>query len=106
MKEKLIRDKIAEFVFKQRGETLTTRIASSEEIPQLLKNKILEEAEEVFNATTKEELAEELADLLQVMKSLAEKENIVELMFQKQEAKYLERGGFDLGIVLIGDCKK
>lgn len=106
MKEKLIRDKIADFVLKERGEVLTTRVASSEELLQLLKNKILEEAEEVFKANTKEELAEEMADLLEVMKSLAEKENIVEEIFLKRESKLLERGGFDLGIVLIGDCKK
>lgn len=106
MKEKLIRDKIADFVLKERGEVLTTRVASSEELLQLLKNKILEEAEEVFKANTKEELAEEMADLLEVMKSLAEKENIVEEIFLKRESKLLEIGGFDLGIVLIGDCKK
>lgn len=106
MKEKLIRDKISEFVFKQRGEVLTTRIASPEESLQLLRNKVLEEADEVFKAKTKEELAEEMADLLEVMKSLAEKENIVEEIFLKRESKLLERGGFDLGIVLIGDCKK
>lgn len=106
MKEKLIRDKIADFVLKERGEVLTTRVSSSEELLQLLKNKILEEAEEVFKANTKEELAEEMADLLEVMKSLAEKENIVEEIFLKRESKLLERGGFDLGIVLIGDCKK
>lgn len=106
MKEKLIRDKISEFVFKQRGEVLTTRIASPEEALQLLRNKVLEEADEVFKAKTKEELAEEMADLLEVMKSLAEKENIVEEIFLKRESKLLERGGFDLGIVLIGDCKK
>lgn len=106
MKEKLIRDKIADFVLKERGEVLTTRVASSEELLQLLKNKILEEAEEVFKANTKEELAEEMADLLEVMKSLAEKENIVEEIFLKRESKLLERGSFDLGIVLIGNCKK
>lgn len=106
MKEKLIRDKISEFVFKQRGEVLTTRIASPEESLQLLRNKVLEEADEVFKAKTKEELAEEMADLLEVMKSLAEKENIVEEIFLKRESKLLERGGFDLGIVLIGDYKK
>lgn len=106
MKEKLIRDKIADFVLKERGEVLTTRVASSEELLQLLKNKILEEAEEVFKANTKEELAEEMADLLEVMKSLAEKENIVEEIFLKRESKLLERGAFDLGVVLIGDCKK
>jgi len=100
--EKLVRDKIVDFVFKERGEVLTTRVASPEEFSSLLKQKVVEEANEVFNAKTKEELAEELADLLEVIKHLAEKENIVNEIFSKREAKYLERGGFDKGLVLIG----
>lgn len=106
MKEKLIRDKITDFVFEQRGELLTTRIADSKELVGFLRHKILEEAEEVFNANTKEELAEEMADLLEVMKSLAEQEGITDEIFSKRESKLLEKGGFDKGIVLIGECKK
>jgi len=100
--EKLIRDGIVDFVFKQRGEILKTRLASSEELCSLLKNKIIEEAYEVFNSKNKDELAEELADLLEVIKTISEKENIVEQVFSKREAKYLEKGGFDKGLVLVG----
>jgi len=106
MSEKLVRDKIADFVLKERGEVLTTRIARPEELKQLLLDKIVEEAQEVFAAQTKESLAEKLADLLEVIKALAEKEEIVNEIFAKREAKFLERGGFSQGIVLIGDCKK
>ena len=106
MNEKLVRDKLAEFVLKERGEILNTRIASPEEYMQLLKNKLVEEAQEVLEAKNKEELAEELGDLLEVMKAIAEKEKIADLLFSKREAKFLEKGGFDTGVVLIGDCKK
>jgi predicted house-cleaning noncanonical NTP pyrophosphatase (MazG superfamily) len=106
MSEKLVRDRIAEFVLNKRGEVLDTRIASAEEYVQLLKNKVVEEAREVLEAKDKYELAEELADLMEVMKALAEKEEIVDLLFSKREAKFLERGGFETGVVLIGDCKK
>jgi len=106
MSEKLVRDKIAEFVFKERGEVLSTRIAAPEEIKQFLLNKVIEESHEVFTAQTKENLAEELADLLEVIKALAEKEGIVDDLFSKREAKFLERGGFDLGVVLITESKK
>lgn len=104
--EKLVRDKIADFVFKERGEVLNTRVASEEELPNFIKQKILEEANEVFNAKNSIELAEELADLLEVIRALAVNQKIVEMMFLKREAKYSERGGFENGIILIGECKK
>jgi predicted house-cleaning noncanonical NTP pyrophosphatase (MazG superfamily) len=106
MTEKLVRDKIAEFVMKERGEVLNTRIASPEAYLQLLKNKLVEEAQEALEAKNRDELAEELGDLLEVMKALAEREGIVDLLFSKREAKFLERGGFEAGVVLIGGCKK
>lgn len=106
MSEKLVRDKIVEYVFAKRSEVLSTRIANPEEMTQLLKQKVVEEANEVFATSNKEDLAEEIADLLEVLKSLAERENIVEEIFKKREDKLLERGGFDQGVVLIGACKK
>jgi predicted house-cleaning noncanonical NTP pyrophosphatase (MazG superfamily) len=106
MTEKLVRDKIAEFVMKERGEVLNTRIAGPEAYLQLLKNKLVEEAQEALEAKNRDELAEELGDLLEVIKALAEKEDIVDLLFSKREAKFLERGGFEAGVVLIGGCKK
>lgn len=99
--EKLVRDKIAEFVFKERGEVLITRKASDEEIIELLKHKLVEEANEVLNATSHENLIEELADVLEVLKALTVKQNLTEQVFEKRESKFLERGGFDEGIVLI-----
>jgi predicted house-cleaning noncanonical NTP pyrophosphatase (MazG superfamily) len=101
MVEKLVRDKLPEFVKKMRNEDLDVRIALEEEVTLLLKNKILEEAREVFEAESTEDLAEELADLLEVIKTLAEREKIVELMFDKRESKLLEKGAFEKNIVLI-----
>lgn len=106
MSEKLVRDKIAEFVLKERGEVLNTRIASKEELLGFIKQKILEEANEVVNTKNSVELAEELADLLEVIRILAINQNVTELMFLKREAKYAERGGFEKGVILIDGCKK
>lgn len=106
MNEKLVRDKIAEFVLNQRGEVLNTRVATPEEYLQLLKNKLVEESQEVLEANTKEELVEELGDLLEVIRAIAQRQGIIDELFKKREAKFLERGGFEKGIVLIGDCKK
>jgi predicted house-cleaning noncanonical NTP pyrophosphatase (MazG superfamily) len=99
--EKLVRDRIAEFALKQRGDVLVTRKASEEELLSLLKNKLVEEANEVLNANSIEELIEEMADVLEVMKAISVKQNITDEIFEKREAKFLERGGFDDGIVLI-----
>jgi predicted house-cleaning noncanonical NTP pyrophosphatase (MazG superfamily) len=99
--EKLVRDRIAEFVFIERGEILTTRKATEEELLSLLKNKLVEEANEVLNANSMDELIEEMADVLEVMKAISVKQNITDEIFEKREAKFLERGGFEDGIVLI-----
>jgi predicted house-cleaning noncanonical NTP pyrophosphatase (MazG superfamily) len=106
MTEKLVRDLTAEVVLSSRSEVLNVRVAKPEEMNSFLRKKILEEAQEVFSASCKDNLAEELADLLEVIKALAENENVVDQMFSKREAKYLERGGFSKGLVLIGECKK
>lgn len=106
MNEKLIRDNIPSLVLEERDGVLNTRMATPEEFVFLLKHKIVEEAREVFEANTKEELAEELGDLLEVIRAIAQRQGIVDELFKKREAKFLERGGFEKGIVLIGECKK
>lgn len=100
MSEKLIRDKLPELVLKERNEVLDTRIADESEMLLFLKQKIIEEANEVFNAKNNSELAEELADLLEVIRALSTKQKIVDFMFLKREAKHSERGGFEKGIIL------
>jgi len=106
MNEKLIRDNIPDLVLKNENRSLDTRIASNEEALQLLKIKLVEEANEVLNSPNKENLIEELGDVLEVMKELTTRNNIVEEVFNKRHSKYLEKGGFSKNIVLIGSCKK
>jgi predicted house-cleaning noncanonical NTP pyrophosphatase (MazG superfamily) len=100
MSEKLIRDKLPELVLKERNEVLNTRIADESEMLSFLKQKIVEEANEVFNAKNNSELAEELADLLEVIRALSTKQKIVGSVFLKREEKHSERGGFEKGIIL------
>lgn len=105
MKEKLIRDEIVEYVQRERGETLNTRVATGEELTMFLRCKIVEEALEVSNASNPVELAEELADLMEVMKALAYNQGVVDELFEARERKLNERGGFDKGIILITEDK-
>jgi predicted house-cleaning noncanonical NTP pyrophosphatase (MazG superfamily) len=67
----------------------------------LLRKKLLEEATEAALATSREQLIEELADVVQVVMDLAEAVGAgvsgVELA---RVAKYKDKGGFAAGIVL------
>lgn len=94
---KLVRNKI----IGRNGEKPVTRVLSDEEYKIELKKKLLEECNEVINANNREECIEELADMLEVLISLAKVEDrtledIIEIANKKKE----KRGGFDKKIFL------
>lgn len=96
---KLVRDKIPEII-KNNNETPITRILSDEEYKVELEKKLLEEYQEVIASSGKDRL-EELADMLEVMISLASLddatlEDIIELADKKRN----KRGGFKEKIFL------
>ena len=96
---KLVRDKIPEII-KNNNETPITRILSDEEYKVELEKKLLEEYQEVIASSGKNRL-EELADMLEVMISLASLddatlEDIIELADKKRN----KRGGFKEKIFL------
>ena len=96
---KLVWDKIPEII-KNNNETPITRILSDEEYKVELEKKLLEEYQEVLKASGNERL-EELADMLEVMISLASLddatlEDIIELADKKRN----KRGGFKEKIFL------
>jgi predicted house-cleaning noncanonical NTP pyrophosphatase (MazG superfamily) len=62
---KLIRDRIPE-IARDKGETLAIRVATPEEMPALLKAKLVEEAKEFFEKPS----IEELGDVLDVLDEL------------------------------------
>lgn len=94
---KLVRDKIPELIRKQ-GETPHIRILEQEEYLRCLEAKLDEEAEEYH----RDKNAEELADILEVVFSLAEangctQKELMEIYQKKHDA----RGGFEKRIFLI-----
>ncbi|MCS0789943.1 nucleoside triphosphate pyrophosphohydrolase [Cytobacillus firmus] len=98
---KLVRDRIPEIIA-QTGKNYSSRILDQSEYVKELKKKSLEELEEYINANNNDEALEELADLLEVIHSLAEFhgasiEKVEELRKQKAE----KRGGFNEKIFLI-----
>ena len=97
---KLVRDKIPDLI-RADGRTPVVEVLPADQRRPALLAKLLEEAAEAADAPDVE-LAEELADVLEVVRSLAADlevswERVVELADHKREL----RGGFDRGLVLV-----
>lgn len=97
---KLVRDKIAEYLT-TKGVQAKTRPVSSSVILPMLFAKLTEEAQEATEATP-ERLPEELADILEVVEEIAVRSNIPwEKILELKRKKFEERGGFKDGVFLI-----
>ena len=72
---KLIRSNLPDRMRKE-GVTLSSKRLSDEEYADELKRKLVEEANEVLDTSKKESLALELADVLEVVRSIADANNI------------------------------
>lgn len=93
MYKKLVRDNIPEII-KSNGENPITRILDDEEYKKELERKLFEEYNEVLDAFGNDRI-EELADMLEVMISIAELENkTLEDIINVCEEKRKKRGGF------------
>lgn len=102
---KLIRDKIPEFIKTNDGE-FETRVMNEKEFEKELKRKLIEEAKEVVEAP-KEKLRDELADVLELVKSIASYYKIDFSKIQKKQAsKRRERGAFKKRLFLIWSTGK
>lgn len=103
--QKLIRDKIPEKI-KATGDDYETSVLGKTEFEKELKTKLVEESNEVARAS-KEELLNELADVLELIKSIASHHKIPFLKIQKfQEEKRKKRGGFKKKLFLVWSTGK
>ncbi len=96
---KLVRDKIPEIIMKN-GEVAITRVLDNDEYKIELERKLFEECNEVINANGTNRI-EELADVLEIIISLAKIENkkledIIMIASKKNE----KRGSFNDKIFL------
>ena len=97
---KLVRDNIPDII-NSNGEKPITRILSNDEYKQELERKLYEEYQEVLNTTNSKDRIEELADMLEIIISLAKLEDkSIEDVLEVAKAKRLKRGGFDKKIYL------
>ena len=97
---KLVRDNIPDIIM-EKGETPVTRVLSEVEYRVELETKLGEEYHEVLGTTTSDERIEELADMIEIIISLAKLENksldeVIAVAFKKR----LKRCGFDRKIYL------
>ena len=93
---KLVRDKIPEYI-KSKGGTSVTHVAGDEEYWQKLKEKLQEEVNEFLEV----ENSEELADILEVLDAISEYKRFDREEVKKiKEKKAFERGGFKDKIIL------
>jgi len=103
---KLVRDKIPEII-KEAGQKPVTHIADDKEYWDKLKLKFQEEVEEVLEDGPDDEVKEELADVLEVMRAICsfKKTNMKEIeSIRKKKAD--KRGGFKKKIILDSEHKK
>jgi len=101
---KLVRDKVPQYIEKRKEEYEAMTLKKRDH-KQLLRKKLLEESTEVANAE-ENNLINELADVLQVIKSIADFENI---SFERIERKRVDKekifGAFKKGIFLVWSNK-
>jgi predicted house-cleaning noncanonical NTP pyrophosphatase (MazG superfamily) len=99
---KLVRDRIPEKV-KKNNEIPLTKKLNIKQFKLALIDKLFEECEEFKNDPS----AEELADILEVLKSLAKAFKIHSKEIKKKQSKKLkERGGFTKQLLLIKTYSK
>lgn len=103
---KLVRDRIPEIITKD-GNTADIIILSEEAFNQAIKEKLVEEAIEVLNAQTRDDIASELADLQEVMDTIKQIYNINTLEVNTiQAVKALQRGKFEKKLFLKSVIEK
>lgn len=103
--KKLIRDKIPQ-VIEASGDKYEVRIMGKREFEKELRKKLVEEAKELIEVK-KKDLLNEMADVLELLKSIAEFYKIdFELVEEKQVKKRKERGGFKKRLFLIWSSRR
>ncbi|KKQ32267.1 MAG: hypothetical protein US49_C0011G0008 [candidate division TM6 bacterium GW2011_GWF2_37_49] len=98
--DKLVRDKIPEMI-QSEGSVVHSKKLHGDKLVEALKNKLLEEAHEVLQAKSVNELKEELADVMEVLTAIASAQNIdLAEIEEARISKNVKRGGFNDGIYI------
>ena len=99
--KKLIRDNIPKIIEDEGKEAKISQIIYPDAFKWYVKQKLQEEVTEVIEAVTKEDIAEELGDLLSVMQKHAELHDIPwDSVERVQFYKAMNKGGFNKGYLM------
>jgi predicted house-cleaning noncanonical NTP pyrophosphatase (MazG superfamily) len=97
LKDKLVRDKIPTII-REKGGDPKIRVASKDELDVLLREKIVEEAQEFLYSGD----SEELVDIQEAIDALIKlRKTDPALLELQRHTKLLARGGFNEGYVLL-----
>lgn len=101
IKKKLVRDGMIKIILND-AYIPKYKTIKGNQLKVALKNKLVEEANEVLISRTKQNLLEELADTYQALTDLTKESgfSMVDLI-QEVNRKFKERGGFRKGVFLI-----
>jgi len=95
--QKLVRDKLAK-TYEEMGQAATYRELSEAEHLEALKQKIIEEAQEL-DPTNRESVESEVIDILQAVTDLLSFHDIsTKAIQEKRTVKHMEKGGFSKGV--------
>jgi predicted house-cleaning noncanonical NTP pyrophosphatase (MazG superfamily) len=97
---KLIRSKLPERMGLE-GVNIVGRHLNDEEFKQELKNKLLEEAIEVKDADSRDNLLKELADIMEVIESIISVHNITKEEVEKERIIKREVNGYFLPVNFV-----
>jgi predicted house-cleaning noncanonical NTP pyrophosphatase (MazG superfamily) len=98
---KLVRDRIPEIIVGD-GKSPVTRTLDDAEYVAHLKMKLVEEAQEAAAARSGEDLAMELADVLEVVRALATASGLsLQDVEEFRRRRAVSRGGFERRILLV-----
>lgn len=101
IKNKLIRDLMIKIIEKD-GYIPKFKIIKGNQLKIALKNKLVEEANEVLVSKTKQNLLEELADTYQALIDLTKESGFsMNDLIAEVNRKFKEKGGFRKGVFLI-----
>jgi predicted house-cleaning noncanonical NTP pyrophosphatase (MazG superfamily) len=98
--KKLIRDKIPEII-KTAGKTPAVTVLGEKDFKKFLKIKMVEEAEELVEAESRDDILNELCDVEELVLAIVKNFGFSSSELEKaREKKNLERGGFEKKLFL------